>query len=258
MVDDCVSRIRMGSSDVIALVDNNYRKLHCPLVSNSGLSVIWQGPKSESPKLTPELERAAREHGALFKNCRTVIRMRAHIHSDVWDAYSEEAERSTTRRRVDASIYLSSLCEGHITAINKLIQRYRLESYDYFPYEVAPWDVPIWTVEARGRFETLHLLEYLTWDDRPLLGPSGHRLRHLPSSTLQEIDTLTVTPGELELLDALSFMGRGDYTGAVRRACTAIEAVIEEALRTEGGGGSGSAEVTAGGRWAPADAGPGG
>lgn len=36
------------------------------------------------------------------------------------------------------------------------------------------------------------------------------------------------TPGELELLDALNLMERGDYSGAVRRVTTAIEVIVED------------------------------
>jgi hypothetical protein len=41
------------------------------------------------------------------------------------------------------------------------------------------------------------------------------------------------SPGEMELLDALNLMERGDYSGAVRRVTTALEVIIEFALRTE-------------------------
>jgi hypothetical protein len=46
---------------------------------------------------------------------------------------------------------------------------------------------------------------------------------------------LAVQPsaGEFELLDALNFMERGDYSDAVRRITTAIEAQTEFALRQE-------------------------
>jgi hypothetical protein len=39
--------------------------------------------------------------------------------------------------------------------------------------------------------------------------------------------------GELELLDAVNLMERGDYSGAVRRIITAIEAELESVLRDE-------------------------
>ena len=41
------------------------------------------------------------------------------------------------------------------------------------------------------------------------------------------------TQGELELLDALNLMERGDYSGAVRRVTTAIEVVVEAAVARE-------------------------
>ena len=43
----------------------------------------------------------------------------------------------------------------------------------------------------------------------------------------------TETPGELELLDALNLMERGDYSGAVRQVTTAIEVVVEAVVEQE-------------------------
>ncbi len=48
--------------------------------------------------------------------------------------------------------------------------------------------------------------------------------------TLVRTDPAEATPGELDLLDARSLMERGDYTGAVRRTATALEAVVGWAL----------------------------
>jgi hypothetical protein len=44
---------------------------------------------------------------------------------------------------------------------------------------------------------------------------------------VQEHLLIVETPGELELLDAVNLMERGDYSGAVRRVTTAIEVVVE-------------------------------
>ena len=50
---------------------------------------------------------------------------------------------------------------------------------------------------------------------------------------MEEVSTRDATPGEFDLLDARNLIERGDYSGAVRRAVTAIEAVTEWALRIE-------------------------
>jgi len=50
---------------------------------------------------------------------------------------------------------------------------------------------------------------------------------------LQSAMTAEPSAGELELLDALNFMERGDYSGSIRRITTAIEAQLESVLRQE-------------------------
>jgi HEPN domain-containing protein len=54
-------------------------------------------------------------------------------------------------------------------------------------------------------------------------------------SDLELVNSAQASPGEFDLLDARSLMERGDYTGAVRRTNTALEALIgaklEEQLR---------------------------
>jgi hypothetical protein len=50
---------------------------------------------------------------------------------------------------------------------------------------------------------------------------------------VQEHLLIVETPGELELLDAVNLMERGDYSGAVRRVTTAIEVVVEAVVGKE-------------------------
>jgi hypothetical protein len=129
--------------------------------------------------------------------------------------------------------------------INKLIQAYRLATYDYFPYEVAPWDVSRWTVERTGQSVPISLVPYRDWDEKPRLFdvPFGQIIEKiskgeklaaptLPYELINETDlrakiSALANPGEFELLDALNLMERGDYSGAVRRVTTAIEVVVE-------------------------------
>jgi hypothetical protein len=53
------------------------------------------------------------------------------------------------------------------------------------------------------------------------------------AAQLTTASSANATPGEFDLLDARSLMERGDYTGAVRRTVTAIEAVLAWALLGE-------------------------
>ena len=121
--------------------------------------------------------------------------------------------------------------------MNQVIRGYRLATYDYFPYEVSPWDVPIWRVDSPEGFVRVGLLSYAGWDVKPReIDQSGDVIAVyslITPSELQEALTRGHSPGELELLDAINLMERGDYAGAVRRVTTAIEAALEGVLRSE-------------------------
>ena len=118
--------------------------------------------------------------------------------------------------------------------VNKLIQGYRLATYDYFVFEVAPWDVPYWYIERDGHSARSILVPYRAWDHPPFLitkrpgKPEVYKL--IEGTTFRDHFTTDATPGEFELLDALNLIERGDYSGAVRRVTTAIEVVVEAVL----------------------------
>lgn len=122
--------------------------------------------------------------------------------------------------------------------MNRIIQAYRLATYDYFPYEVSPWDVPIWLIRSWGPAATITLFPYAAWDNKPRIESMGD------PSTLKTYELINPedlslclgdqpSPGEIDLMDALNLMERGDYSGAVRRIATAIEVITEAALRAE-------------------------
>jgi len=111
-----------------------------------------------------------------------------------------------------------------------------LTTYDYFPYEISPWNVPTWFIETEGGFTRVGLLPYADWDYKPLIGPSEGQpevYKLIDPTALQAAMSAEANAGELELLDAINLMERGDYSGAVRRITTAIEAVLETVLHDE-------------------------
>jgi hypothetical protein len=122
-----------------------------------------------------------------------------------------------------------------VPVINELIQRYRLQTYDYFAYEVSAWDVPVWYVKYADIGYRAVLLPYKEWDAKPVTIEDGEtpgdppKVRQFEWTSLDALAAASsgdATPGEFDLLDARSLMERGDYTGAVRRTVTAIEAVL--------------------------------
>jgi hypothetical protein len=109
-----------------------------------------------------------------------------------------------------------------------------MATYDYFPFEVAPWDVPRWLIEHGGECVPCLLVPYRHWDMKPLMhlakGADPTLYKLISGTDLQARISAVPTSGELELLDAINLMERGDYSGAVRRITTAIEVVLEATM----------------------------
>jgi hypothetical protein len=175
---------------------------------------------------------------------RTTVYFKARVHEGILrDAH--DMSNGSQRRLVGD--YLSTLCEAHLPVLNELIRRYRLSTYDYFAYEVSAWDVPIWHVRGgpTGSVSVV-LFHYAALATRPQLyrnifkpnktdaeRQEHHSLTLTDGEALESFDPSIGVPGELDLLDARNLMERGDYAGAIRRATTAIEALVEHVLRLE-------------------------
>lgn len=210
-------------------------------VTDSRASVVHQGPFDPDYEPSGTIKAALEEsEGVLMRRrTKTVLRLETKGHTD---AFRDVREDESPRVEAEHEAYRASLCEAHIPVVNELIQRYRLTTYDYFAYEVSPWDVPAWHLGHAGDGVTAVLLTYKTWDDRPATvedspTPGGRPVitpfEFASAGGLEAFPTSEATPGEFDLLDARSLMERGDYTGAVRRAVTAIEAVLAWALGNE-------------------------
>ena len=230
MVPDCPVLVSVRDHVFRMEVRSGLRTLHATEVLDSQRNCIHIGPNHNN--LDPELREYIDEHDVpvLSRKCKTVLRVHSRCNGDVLSAAQSEE-----RQRV-AHWYLKSFCEAHIEVVNKLVQRYRLATYDYFPYEVSPWDIPVWFVESEKGTTRVVLFSYADWDWKPLIRPKegpDETYRLIDPSSLQAAMATDPTAGELELLDAVNLMERGDYTGAVRRITTAIEAVVEQVLRVE-------------------------
>jgi hypothetical protein len=201
-------------------------ELHVGGIADSKRTVIYSGPikQLEEIKAASDILSIQPNVRLVWRKCKTLLRITTRCNGDVW-------EKVQKAHRPSIDYYLQTLCRAHIPVINKLIQHYRLATYDFFGFEVAPWDVPNWYIERESIMKCILLVPYRGWDHRPLQLPDdagNERFYQLvDSNALQAQMADTPTPGELELLDAINLMERGSYSDAVRRVTTAIEVVVE-------------------------------
>jgi hypothetical protein len=210
-------------------------------VTDSRATVVHHGPWQPVwlPAQSMADDFARTQTSWLTRPCKTVLRLTAQAHTS---AFRSLGSTEPPRARAEQEAYRAALCEAHIPVLNELIQRYRLATYDYFAYEVSAWDVPVWYVTHGGAGYRALLMPYKAWDVKPVTiedaaergGPPELRpFEWTQTDVLSASSSDEATPGEFDLLDARSLMERGDYTGAVRRTVTAIEAVLRWALVLE-------------------------
>ncbi len=209
-------------------------------ITDSRVTLIRQSPWQPDYEPPPDVAAAIEGKDVTFmrRPCKTVLRLAAKAHSG---AFRHLGEEHPPRAHGEQAAYWASLCEAHIPVINELIQRYRLVTYDYFAYEVSPWDVPVWHLKHADEGFRAVLLPYKEWDAKPVTVEDGDapgdppKVQQFQWATADDLTMASAdaTPGEFDLLDARNLMERGNYTGAVRRTVTAIEAVLAWALQRE-------------------------
>ncbi len=192
--------------------------------------MIYHGPIRKLEELGADLQTfllQGPDLNPLWRKCKTVVKVNSRCNEDVWNKQMETDQIE----RPSVTLYLAELCRAHIPVINKLIQGYRLATFDHFAFEVAAWDVPYWHVERDGHSCSSLLVPYRGWDHKitSLGGPDGppQVYRLIEPDQLREQTVAVATAGEFELLDAINLMERGNYSDAVRRITTAIEVVVE-------------------------------
>jgi hypothetical protein len=229
MVPDCTQDVEVNGHKFKVDIREDCIELYGNVVVDSRFTCLYIGPpKRPSPDLLKAIKKG--KATVMSRKCKTVLRIHSDCNKDVL-----AASREKNGRRNPAYGYLRSFCEAHFDVVNRLIQQYRLATYDYFAYELSPWDIPIWFVKSEIDTVRIVLQNYLRWDEKPLFHTGGTVERHklIDPPELQAALVFQPSAGEFELLDALNFMERGDYSDAVRRVTTAIEAQTEFALREE-------------------------
>jgi hypothetical protein len=246
MTDNATVPIEVKGHEFQIALHENYFELHVGQITDSRRSVVYRGPLKKLEELSEgiqELRNKRPDLPLMWRKCKTIVKIATRCNEQIWDASFERAKL----RPATIEFYKDALCRAHIPVLNKLIQEYRLATYDYFAFELAPWDVPAWQIEREGQSVTAHLVPYRRWDFKPQIyesgtfsfqppvGPAGTPVTYRlisPEDLRKQLSTAP-SPGEFELLDALNLMERGDYSGAVRRVTTAIEAVIEAVVGRE-------------------------
>ena len=215
-------------------VREDFHEIFVVEAADSRKTCIHIGP-ADDDEIDPEVRRQVEESKARFitRKCKTVLKIYSRC-----NVFVLAAEATDGPLAGQALLYLRAFCSAHLEVVNRLVQSYRLATYDFFPHEVSPWDIPNWIVKCRRPAALVTLLPYATWDDKPHLGPLNQPDVSEPYQLIAPQDLATrlhesPSPGEFDLLDAINLMERGDYSGAVRRIATAIEVLVEEVLRTE-------------------------
>jgi hypothetical protein len=114
----------------------NYHDLFLGVATDSRSTVGYRGPAKQREDLPASIKGAMNQHPTLpymWRKCKTYLKVRSRCNEDVWNA----ANNDEMPRANEARLYLAELCRAHIPVVNKLIQAYRLATYDYFPYEVS-------------------------------------------------------------------------------------------------------------------------
>jgi hypothetical protein len=246
MVDNTTITVEVEGHEFPISVYDNYFELHGKIISDSRDTVCYRGPLRKLDDLSENIQQVRRENPDLplmWRKCKTILKIATRCNEELWSAATggKQLRQSTVKH------YLEELCKAHIPVVNRFVQGYRLATYDYFAFEVAPWDVPQWQIERGGKAVSSLLLPYRGWSMKPVIyergkfsfkppvGPTGPPtlVQFIQAEDLRNQISATATPGEFELLDAMNFMERGDYSGAVRRITTAIEVVVEAVVARE-------------------------
>lgn len=236
MMDNTTISVEVDGHVFPVSVHGETFELHGRWITDSKQTVGYRGPYKKIEDLTEEIQEILRESAdlsVLWRKCKTSLKIETRCNKDVWDKAQGDNDG---RVQVTVRHYLDELCRAHMPVVNKLIKGYRLATYDYFAFEVAPWDVPHWNIERDGAAKRCTLVPYREWDHRPMIHPAGGQpefCRFIEGAQLRDNFTTEATPGELELLDAMNFIERGNYSEAVRRVTTAIEVVVEAVLARE-------------------------
>jgi hypothetical protein len=239
MMPDCEISVGHEQVTVLATVSGDYAEVSAGnTYFNSHATVVYVGPadRLKSGEIPPAI---ANTEMPIYRHMQSVVLFQPEALKEAFDAW-QETEVTTPdrnrriRRKNQARQYFRSFAFAHIPFLNHLIRSYRSTSYDPFAFEVSEQDVPVWFAQYGDTLVRIGLVPYSDADTYPELITMGTTERRKFFATTKDAvqlqATIDVTPGKLELLDALSLYQRGRFGDAVRSAVTAIEVAVEAQL----------------------------
>lgn len=226
MVPNHTQRIEVEQCEFTIDIVDHFYELYDTEMSDSRSTCIYIGPKDKVNQETLDYAKNAGKT-LLWRKCKTTLKIHSNVNKEIFDMPDE----NYTLR-----LYLKAFFLAHFEVVNKLIEKYRFATYDYFPHSITPWSAPVWWVSSAQRSLKLCLVEYRGWDHKPNLNDGQNRFPYVllsPEDLGKSIKNRSASPGEHDLINALHMMETGDYNGAVRRVTTAIEVLAEELLLLE-------------------------
>lgn len=206
MVPDCSVTAVVNSHTFPVEIRSDFFEAIAREVLDSKRSTLRIG--SLPLQLPADAEEYIRENHipVLHRKCKTALKIESACNPDAYAAVEEENRRGNIGNE-----YFRAFCTAHLPVVNRVIQQYRLATYDYHAHEVSPSDVPIWRVDGGNGSIRIVLLPYAGWDYKPIAveGDERHEFQFIDSVGLQESQHIEPSPGEYELLDALNLMERG-------------------------------------------------
>ncbi len=237
MVPDGEVEVTVEGAKFTVRIDESYVDLFAREASDSRITSCYNGPIPPKDALVGQA--AMSGASLMFRKAKTVLTISSKCSSDALSAVADKPQRKRT-----ANYYFVSFCSAHLPVVNHLINAYRWSTADFMVVAVTPRSVPVWRVRSgKGGCINVHLLPEATWDYKPrievLNDPDNKSVLQQSPFEFTSIETLAtavsenIEPSELALLDARSFFHQGDYSGAIRRAVTALEVLLERQLRAE-------------------------
>jgi hypothetical protein len=239
MVPKGTLQVSVGATTLPVTIYGDFVEVyHGPAFLNSHANVAFVGPFAELEQ--KDIGDIVSNKSPIYRCMRTVLIFPTMAVDDAFlalnDRHSIGADDRPQIRRVNRALqYFDSLAFGHIPFVNKLITSYRSTSLDPCAFETSEWDIPIWYAQSEHHLARINLMPYWDNDKFPHVNSTSGAEPYFAATHEQLTSQLgsPVSPGKMELLDALSLSYRGRYADAVRSAVTAIEVALESELRRE-------------------------